>query len=118
MAYEPSLRMVHAFLNPETRKALSLPLAALITGALSQVETTIELTNRVCDSVFQRSNKPTHDSGIGSGKTRKRLMFQPSIPEKRNRPITLKTRSLRAVWTLRKLTSAKVMRHRDYSAPG
>jgi hypothetical protein len=34
---------------------LSLPVAALITGALSQVETTIELTNRVCDSVFHRS---------------------------------------------------------------
>ncbi len=54
MAYEPSLKVVHAFLNPETRKALSLPLALLITGALSQVETTIELANRVCDSVFRR----------------------------------------------------------------
>jgi hypothetical protein len=53
--YEPSLKMVHAFLDPETGKAFSLPLAALITGALSQVEATIELTNRVCDSVFHRS---------------------------------------------------------------
>jgi hypothetical protein len=50
--YEPSLKIVHAFLNPEIRKTLSLPLAALITGALSQVETTIELTNQVCDSYF------------------------------------------------------------------
>jgi hypothetical protein len=58
MAYEPSLKVIHAFLNPETRKALSLPLAALIVGALSQVETTIELTNRVCDSVFHRQNRP------------------------------------------------------------
>jgi hypothetical protein len=49
--YEPSLKIVHAFLDPETRKSLPLPLVALITGALSQVETTIELTNRVCDSV-------------------------------------------------------------------
>jgi hypothetical protein len=57
MAHEPSLKLVHALLNPETRKALSLPLAALITGALSQVETTIELTNRVCDSVFRRPIK-------------------------------------------------------------
>lgn len=57
MAYKPSLKVVHAFLNPETRKALSLPLAALITGALSQVETTIELANRVCDSVFHRANQ-------------------------------------------------------------
>jgi len=66
MQYEPSLKVVHAFLDPETRKALSLPLAALITGALSQVETTIELANRVCDSVFHRSIKTTTDSGTGS----------------------------------------------------
>ena len=59
MTYEPSLKMVQAFLHPEARKALSLPLALLLTGALSQVETTIELTNRVCDSVFRRSNKAT-----------------------------------------------------------
>jgi hypothetical protein len=57
MAYESSLKVIHAFLNPETRKALSLPLGALIVGALSQVETTIDLTNRVCDSVFHRQNK-------------------------------------------------------------
>ena len=63
MAYDPSLKMVHAFLDPETRKALSLPLAILITGALSQVETTIELTNRVCDSYFAGSIKTTTDSG-------------------------------------------------------
>jgi hypothetical protein len=62
MAYEPSLKVVHAFLNPETRKALSLPLAALITDAFSQVETTIELANRVCDSVFRRSNQADDSS--------------------------------------------------------
>jgi hypothetical protein len=66
MPYQPSLKVVHAFLNPQTPKALSLPLAALITGALSQVETTIELTNRVCDSVFHRSIKTTTDSAVGS----------------------------------------------------
>ena len=55
MPYEPSLTVVHALLHPDTRKALSLPLAALITGALSQAETTIELANRVCDSVFRWS---------------------------------------------------------------
>lgn len=64
--YEPSLKIVHAVLDPETRKALPLPLVALITGALSQVETTIELTNRVCDSVFHRSIKTTTDLAIGS----------------------------------------------------
>lgn len=55
--YEPSLKIVHAVLAPETCQALSLPLAVLITGALSQVESTIELTNRVCDSVFDRLSK-------------------------------------------------------------
>jgi hypothetical protein len=53
MPYEPSLKVIHSFLDPDTPKALSLPLAALITGALSQVEAAIDLTNRVCDSVFQ-----------------------------------------------------------------
>jgi len=66
MPYQPSLKIVHAFLDPETRQALPLPLVALITGALSQVETTIELTNRVCDSVFHRSIKTTTDSASGS----------------------------------------------------
>ena len=64
--YEPSGKIVHAFLDPETRIALSLPLAALITGALSQVEATIELTNRVCDSIFHRSINTMTDSAIGS----------------------------------------------------
>jgi hypothetical protein len=57
MPYEPSIKVVHAFLDPETPKALSLPLAALITGALSQVEPTIELANRVYDSVFPPANQ-------------------------------------------------------------
>ncbi len=57
MSYEPSLKAVHAFLDPETCKAISFPLAALITGALLQVETTIELANRVCDSVIHRSSQ-------------------------------------------------------------
>lgn len=69
MAYEPSLKVVQALLDPEARKALSLPLAVLITGALSQVETTIEITNRVCDSVFRRSSKTATDSEIGAVKT-------------------------------------------------
>ena len=62
--HEPSLKMVHAFLDTETRTALSLTFAALITGALSQVEATIELTNRVCDSYFagQTSRRFTRSS--------------------------------------------------------
>jgi hypothetical protein len=66
MPYQPSLKIVHAFLDPETPQALPLPLVASITGALSQVETTIELANRVCDSVFHRSIKTTTDSASGS----------------------------------------------------
>jgi hypothetical protein len=62
MAYDPFLKVVHAFLDPGTRKALSLPLAVLLTGALSHAETTIELANRVCDSVFHRPLKTTTGS--------------------------------------------------------
>ena len=62
MAYEPSLKVIHAFMDPDTRKALSLPLAVLITGALLQAETTIELANRVCDSVFRRPIKTMTDA--------------------------------------------------------
>jgi hypothetical protein len=69
MAYEPSLNVVHALLHPETRKALSLPLAVLITGALSQVETTIEIANRVCDSVFRRSVDGRPESTLGARNT-------------------------------------------------
>jgi hypothetical protein len=57
MQYEPSLKVIHSFLDPETPKALSLPLAVLITGALLQVEATIELANRVYDSVFPPANQ-------------------------------------------------------------
>lgn len=56
---EPSLKIAHAFLSPETRKALSLPVQLLIVGALSQVETIVELTNRVFDSGFHRPIKTT-----------------------------------------------------------
>ena len=48
----PSPRIIDAFLDPEIRNVLSLPLVGLIMGALSQVESTIELTNRVCDRYF------------------------------------------------------------------
>ena len=33
-----SLKIAHALLAPETQKALSLPMAALIVGVVSQVE--------------------------------------------------------------------------------
>jgi hypothetical protein len=59
MPHDPSLKVIHAFLGTETPKALSLPLAVLITGTLSQVEAAIELTNRVYDSVFHQPIEPT-----------------------------------------------------------
>jgi hypothetical protein len=57
MQYDSSLKEIHAFLDPETPRMLSLPLAVLITGALSQVEATIELANRVYDSVFHPADQ-------------------------------------------------------------
>jgi len=64
--YQPSLKIVHALLDPETHIAVSLPLAAMITSALSQVEATIELTNRVYDSVFHGPIETMTDSAMGS----------------------------------------------------
>ena len=54
-----SLEISRALLSPETRKALSLPTAALILGALSQVENLVELVDRVCDPIFRA--RPTGD---------------------------------------------------------
>ena len=45
----PSLKITDALLALETRKALSLPMAALILGAVSQVEALVELAERVCN---------------------------------------------------------------------
>ena len=50
-----SLEIARALLSPETQKALSLPTAALILGALSQVEDLIELAERVCEPAVRRS---------------------------------------------------------------
>jgi len=50
-----SLEISRALLSSETQAALSLPTAALILGALSQVEKLIELADRVCDPVFRQS---------------------------------------------------------------
>lgn len=53
---------VHALLAPETQRAVSLPMAALILGAVSQVENLIELAERVCDPVFRGSTTMTDSS--------------------------------------------------------
>jgi hypothetical protein len=47
-----SLEIAQALLTPETQKAFSLPMTALILGAVSQVETVMEIVDRVCDPLF------------------------------------------------------------------
>jgi hypothetical protein len=54
-----SLDIPRALLSTETQKALSLSTAALILGALSQVENLIELAERVYDPAVRDS--ATHD---------------------------------------------------------
>ena len=60
----PSLKIAQAFLAPETRQVVSLAMAGFILSAPSPVETIVELTNRVCDSVLQRSGKAATDWGL------------------------------------------------------
>jgi hypothetical protein len=48
----PSPKLTDAFLARETQQALPRPLAVLILGAVSQVETLMELADRVCDRNF------------------------------------------------------------------
>lgn len=48
----PSLEVAQVLLGFETQKALSLPMAAVIFGAVSQVETVMEIVDRVCDPFF------------------------------------------------------------------
>jgi len=57
----PSPKIVDALVALETQKALSLPVAALILGAVSQVETLIEVADRVRDPVFRQAIKTTND---------------------------------------------------------
>ena len=59
----PSPRITDALQALETQKALSLPMAALILGAVSQVEALIELVDRVYDPVSRRPVKTTTDCG-------------------------------------------------------
>jgi hypothetical protein len=48
----PSPEITQALLAPETQKVLSLPMAALVLGALSQVETLMDIVDRVCEPYF------------------------------------------------------------------
>ena len=78
-----SLKAAQALLSLETQTALSLPTAALILGAVSQVDTVMEIVDRVCDPLFRGagrttttqdtqivSRQPAHASGSCAGPTR------------------------------------------------
>jgi hypothetical protein len=62
-----SPKIARVFLAPEPQTDLSLPVAALIFGAVWQVETLIELADRVCEPVFHRSKKATTDAAVANG---------------------------------------------------
>jgi hypothetical protein len=64
--HESSLSLMNTVLNSQTRNVLSCSLAALVIGALSQVEGTIELTNRVCDRYIAFQTRKTLDSAPSS----------------------------------------------------
>jgi len=59
----PSPKIVDALLALESQNALSRPMAALILGAVSQVEALIELADRVTAPVFRHPIKTTPDCG-------------------------------------------------------
>ena len=60
--YQPSHKVIQTFLNSETRNGLSVPVAAIFLGILSQVETTIELTNRICDRYLRDGKRQSAGS--------------------------------------------------------
>lgn len=47
-----SLKIAQALLAPETQKTLSLPMTAFILGAVSEVDTVMDIVDRVCDPLF------------------------------------------------------------------
>jgi hypothetical protein len=59
----PSPKIADVLLALETQNAPSLPMAALILAAVSQVEALIELADRVCDPVFRHGIKTTTEGG-------------------------------------------------------
>ena len=65
--HEPSLRLMNVLLNAETGNLFSCSLAALVIGALSQAEATMELTNRVCDRYIAFQSRQTLDRAPSSG---------------------------------------------------
>jgi hypothetical protein len=50
-------QIADALLAIETQKPLSLPMKALILGAVAQIEGLIELADRVCDPAFRHTHQ-------------------------------------------------------------
>jgi hypothetical protein len=59
----PSPKTIDALLAPKAQKTLTLPVAALILGAVSQVDSLIELADRVCDTEFRQRTRTTANGG-------------------------------------------------------
>jgi hypothetical protein len=64
---EPSPMSINTPVDIETSNLSSCSLSALLIGALSQVATTIELTNRVYDRYMGFQTRPTLDRALPSG---------------------------------------------------
>jgi hypothetical protein len=59
--YQPSPKVIRTLLNSESRGTLSMPISAIAVRILAQVESTIELTNRVCDRYLtDRARQPVN----------------------------------------------------------
>jgi hypothetical protein len=57
--YQPSPKIVSSLLRCESRSGLPVPISAVVMRILSQVEATIELTNRICDRYLpDRTGQP------------------------------------------------------------
>ncbi len=57
--YQPSPKRNRILFNAESRGGLSIPVSAIVLRILSQVDSTIELTNRICDRYLaDRTRQP------------------------------------------------------------
>ena len=65
----PSPKIAPVIVASETQTALSLPMAALILGAVSQSETIMEVVDRVCDPLFYGAMKTASSTVALRGRT-------------------------------------------------
>lgn len=60
--YQPSPKIMRTLLNAENRAGVSNPISGIALRILSQVESTIELTNRVCDRYLADQTRQARNS--------------------------------------------------------